>query len=112
LVEIAAAKDLVRAEFAMAMRQMELKFERVRAKGIDDARQLVKKDGRINQQRIEICALKVRLAGVERQLLAGNERPLAPSENARVVAIRQTTVSAMQDSGLRLVTDTPLVRSK
>jgi hypothetical protein len=96
LVELAAAKDLVRAEFALATRQMELKSERLWRKSIDDARQLAKKDKRIDRLEIEISALKVRLAREERRLWHGNEAPLVPGE-ARLMGAIEPTSNAMLD---------------
>ncbi len=96
LVELAAAKDLARAEFAMATRQMELKYERLRRKSIDDARQLAKRDQRIDRLGIEISALKIRLAREERELLPGNEVPLVPSGTRQIGTIEPIS-NAMLD---------------
>ena len=89
LVDLVAAKDLARAEFATATRQMELRFERRRTMAIADARRLAKKDERINRQIIEICALRARIAGLESKFLDRTEILSAPAEKSRVVAIRR-----------------------
>jgi len=115
LVDIAAVKDLARAEFAMAVRQMELKFERVRAKTAADARQLAKQGDRINRQKTEICALQVRLAAVDRKLVDTlvdtNETLTAPVRSPRIVAIRQPA-PYQGDSRLRLERDKQFVSAK
>ncbi len=94
LVELAAAKDLARAEFAMTTRQMELKYERLRRKSIDDARQLAKRDQRIDRLGIEISALKIRLAREERELLP--EVPLVPSGTRQIGTVEPIS-NAMLD---------------
>jgi len=111
LVDIAPVKDLARAEFAIAVRQMELKFNRVRARTIADARQLAKQGDRINRQKTEICALQVRLAAVDRKFVDTNETLTAPVRSPRIVAIRQPA-PYQGDSRLRLERDKQFVSAK
>ena len=75
--EIASAKDLMRADFAISMRRLELQIERLRTRHAGHFAELAEKNDEIHQQKVQVAALLVRLAALERQLKAHrDETPL------------------------------------
>ena len=89
IAELAADKDLLRAEFAMSARRMELTVERLRDKTASQLVELGKMTDVINRLRIQRDNLKTELmnataraAEIKRQL-AEPRRPPAPKTGAR-----------------------------
>ena len=81
--EIAAAKDLMRADFAISMRRLELQIERLRTRYAGHFAELAEKNDEIHQQKVQVAALLVRLAALERQLKAHrDETPLLTKDTS------------------------------
>ena len=79
--EIAAAKDLMRADFAISIRRLELQIERLRTRHAGHFAEVAKKNDEIHQQKVRIAGLLIRLAALERQLKApGDETPLSTKD--------------------------------
>jgi hypothetical protein len=75
VTELRAAKDLMRAEFALSTRRLELQIEDLRARRTGHFAQLAGKDDKIKQYEIQIAALRVRLAALQ-----GRTKPARDAE--------------------------------
>ena len=81
--EIASAKDLMRADFAISMRRLELQIERLRTRYAGHFAELAEKNDEIHQQKVQVAALLVRLAALERQLkVHRDETPLLTKDTS------------------------------
>ena len=58
VAEIAADKDLLRAEFAMSTRTLEMKVDQLKGKGANQLLELGKSGNTVNHLRIELDALR------------------------------------------------------
>ncbi len=89
ITEIEADKDLLRAEFAMSTRRMEITIEQLRNKAARQLIDLGKKSDAINRLKAQRDGLKVELirataeVGALRKELAGPRRPAEPQTDAR-----------------------------
>jgi predicted nucleic acid-binding Zn-ribbon protein len=61
MAEIQADKDLLRAEFAMSKRRLEIKIEQLKAKSVSERAELGRKSDAINRLKIELGALRDQL---------------------------------------------------
>ncbi len=82
MVEVQAEKDLLRADFAMSVRRLEITIEELVNKSTIQAAELSKKKDLINQlslerdsQEIEIIALKSQVEALKSQVEALKDRP-------------------------------------
>jgi hypothetical protein len=81
--EIAAAKDLARAECAMSTRRLETKIEQLHTKYARHFAELARKDDEIHRHKVHIAALLIRLAALEKGLkVSGDEIPLVPKDTS------------------------------
>src|SRR6478736_5149897 len=81
VAEIAADKDLLRAEFAMSTRTLEMKVDQLKGKGAGQLLELGKSSNTINHLRIELDALRERLHATDEQL-ASESAALKVAEHA------------------------------
>ena len=92
VAEIQADKDLLRAEFAMGMRRLELALEEARNKCARQMIELGKRNDAINKLKEQREALKVEIITLRAQLKAAASRP-APRSTS------QTNVSVVRQWG-------------
>jgi hypothetical protein len=81
VAEIAADKDLLRAEFAMSTRTLEMKVDQLKGKGANQLLELGKSGNTVNHLRIELDALRERLHSTDEQL-ASESAALKVAEHA------------------------------
>jgi chromosome segregation ATPase len=81
VAEIAADKDLLRAEFAMSTRTLEMKVDQLKGKGAGQLLELGKSSNTINHLRIELDALCERLHATDERL-ASESAALKVAEHA------------------------------
>src|SRR3974377_2494709 len=86
-----ADKDLLRAEFAMSARRLEIIIEQLKSKAAGQLVQLSKKSDFINRLKIEREGLKVELVDLRAQVGAPKKQLNAP----RKAATRQVHVGAL-----------------
>lgn len=77
IAEIDADKDLLRADFAMSIRRLEVNLEQVKNKAARQLVELGKKSDVINRLKIQRDALKVEVISLRAQVEAGKERRTA-----------------------------------
>jgi chromosome segregation ATPase len=77
MAEVQADKDLLRAQFAMSTRRLEMKIEQFRTKGASQLAEIGKKADAINQLKTELGALR-------EQLLASEANSAVNADAARV----------------------------
>lgn len=65
--EILADKDLLRSEFAMSTRRLEMNVEQLRTKSASQLAELGRKDDAINRLKIELGALRDQVGGTEKE---------------------------------------------
>ena len=86
MAEIQADKDLLRAEFAMSTRRLEMNVEQLKAKNARQLAELGKKGDAINRLKIELGALRDQLPTTEEEFavkataVSAAERALADKE--------------------------------
>ena len=68
MAEILADKDLLRAEFAMSTRRLEINVEQLRTKSASQLVELGKKNDAMNRLKIEVNALRDQLRTTEREV--------------------------------------------
>jgi hypothetical protein len=68
--EIRADKDLLRAEFAMSMRRLEMSVEQLKTKSTSQLAELGRKGDAINRLKVERDALKVEIVALKTQVEA------------------------------------------
>ena len=68
VAEVAADKDLLRAEFAVSTRTLEMKVDQLKGKGANQLLELGKSNNTLNHLRIEIGVLRDRLHATDEQL--------------------------------------------
>jgi len=93
MVEIQADKDLLRAEFAMSTRRLEMQVDEVKAKAIDQLKELGKKSETIGRLKLELSektAELLTLGAKERQLADDLESTQAD------LAIKARTLQEME----------------
>ena len=78
--EIQAGRDLLRAEFAMSTRRLEINLEQLKNKSTGQVVELGKRDDVINRLKIQRDALKVDVITLKAQLEALKKRPIASSK--------------------------------
>ena len=81
VAEIAADKDLLRAEFAISTRSLEMKVEQLKGKDASQLLQLGRNGSTINQLRIDLDTLRDRLHATDEQL-ASESAALKVAEHA------------------------------
>ena len=81
VAEIAADKDLLRAEFAMSTRTLEMKVDQLKGKGAGQLLELGKSSNTVNHLRIELDALRERLHTTDERL-ASESAALKVAEHA------------------------------
>lgn len=74
--EIQADKDLLRAEFAMSTRRLEIDLEHLKDKSTNHVVELSKRDDVINRLKLQRDMLRVDVIALNAQLEATNKRPL------------------------------------
>src|SRR5499433_3862631 len=67
MAEIQADKDLLRAEFAVSMRRLELNVEQLRTKSAGQLAELGRKSDAINRLKIELGALRNQMRATEEE---------------------------------------------
>jgi chromosome segregation ATPase len=92
VAEIAADKDLPRAEFAMSTRTLEMKVDQLKGKGANHLLELGKSSNTVNHLRIELDALRERLHTTDEQL-ASESAALKVAEHA--LADRASELAAL-----------------
>jgi len=92
VAEIAADKDLLRAEFAMSTRTLEMKVDQLKGKGANHLLELGKSSNTVNHLRIELDALRERLHTTDEQL-ASESAALKVAEHA--LADRASELAAL-----------------
>ena len=75
--EIQAGRDLLRAEFAMSTRRLEINLEQLKNKSTGQVVELGKRDDVINRLKIQRDALRVDVITLKAQLDALKKRPIA-----------------------------------
>jgi hypothetical protein len=75
--EIQAGRDLLRAEFAMSTRRLEINLEQLKNKSTGQVVELGKRDDVINRLKIQRDALRVDVITLKAQLEALKKRPIA-----------------------------------
>lgn len=91
MAEIQAVKDLLRAEYAMSTRQLEMNIEQLKKKNASLLVQLGKRNDLINLLKIEREALKVEVIDLKTQVTVLEKR-LIPADRrptAKVHIVRQ-----------------------
>jgi hypothetical protein len=68
VAEIGVAKDLMRAEFAMSTRRLEVQMWRLNARCVDQFAEIARKDQEIRRQKVHIATLVNKLNVLERHL--------------------------------------------
>jgi hypothetical protein len=92
--EIRADKDLVRAEFAMSMRRLEMSVEQLKTKSTSQLAELGRKGDAINRLKVERDALKVEIVALKTQIEAAansTEMGLQASPVPPIPTIRLST---------------------
>jgi len=74
MAEILTDKDLLRAEFAMSTRRLEMNVEQLKTKGASQLAELGKKGDAINRLKIELGAQKVEIVALRMQIQTLKER--------------------------------------
>jgi hypothetical protein len=77
ITEIRAGRDLLRAEFAMSTRRLEINLEQLKNKSTGQVVELTKRDDVINRLKIQRDALRVDVITLKAQLEALKKRPIA-----------------------------------
>jgi hypothetical protein len=85
--EIQADKDLLRAEFALSTRRLEMSVEQLMNKTTNQLSELGKKGDAINRLKIERDAQNVELIALKTRIEALNERLTAAGNEARLKAM-------------------------
>jgi len=75
MAEVQAEKDLLRAEFAMSTRRLEMTVEQLMNKTTNQVVELSKKDAIINRLKVERDAQHIEIITLKTQVEALNERP-------------------------------------
>ncbi len=83
--EIVAGKDLLRAEFAMSTRQLEIALSELKAKSANERAELGRKTDAVHRLTNELTALRARLSLSEETAAA--DPSAAPAENAATPAL-------------------------
>ena len=78
--EIQAGRDLLRAEFAMSTRRLEINLEQLKNKSTGQVVELGKRNDVINRLKIQRDALKVDVITLKAQLEALKKKPIASSK--------------------------------
>ena len=84
--EIQAGRDLLRAEFAMSTRRLEINLEQLKNKSTGQVVELGRRDDVINRLKIQRDALKVDVITLKAQLEALKKRPVASSKGVAAEA--------------------------
>ncbi|MFY9602064.1 MAG: hypothetical protein WB540_01045 [Pseudolabrys sp.] len=84
--EIQAGRDLLRAEFAMSTRRLEINLEQLKNKSTGQVVELGRRDDVINRLKIQRDALKVDVITLKAQLEALKKRPVASSKGVTAEA--------------------------
>jgi hypothetical protein len=91
--EIQAGRDLLRAEFAMSMRRLEISLEQLKDKSTGQVVELSKRDDVINRLKLQRYSLNVEVVALKSQLDALKMRPIPA---AKVVAAKPNVLSAVR----------------
>ena len=78
--EIQAGRDLLRAEFAMSTRRLEINLEQLKNKSTGQVVELGRRNDVINRLKIQRDALKIDVITLKAQLEALKKRPIASSK--------------------------------
>jgi len=102
--EIVAAKDLQRAEFALATRRLETKLDELKTKDANHRAELGRKTDRINRLRLEVEGLYEELRRTEQNRVAkANEarqlQRVASENEAALVEIRSALMATTEQLG-------------
>ena len=84
--EIQAGRDLLRAEFAMSTRRLEINLEQLKNKSTGQVVELGRRDDVINRLKIQRDALKVDVITLKAQLEALKKRPITSSKGVTAEA--------------------------
>jgi len=95
MAEIQADKDLLRAEFAMAMRRLEILVEQLRTKTACQLVELGKKQDVVNRLKIERDTLKIEAIALKTQVDAA-ACSTKPADQARRVPVEPAISQSMQ----------------
>src|SRR5262249_43244492 len=79
--EIQVDKDLLRAQFAMTTRRLEINLEHLRDKNTGQVVELSKRDDVINHLKLQRDMLRVDVVSLNAQLEAFNKQPVAVTQN-------------------------------
>jgi uncharacterized membrane protein YccC len=90
--EIQAGRDLLRAEFAMATRRLEINLKQLKDKSTGQVVELSKRDDVINRLKLQRYTLNVEVIALKSQLEALKRRPVP----ARGAAAKPNVLSAMR----------------
>ncbi len=94
MAEIQADKDLLRAEFAMSTRRLEMNVEQLKAKNARQLAELGKKGDAINRLKIELGALRDQLSASEES--AANATAVSAAE--RTLADRELELAKLKSA--------------
>jgi chromosome segregation ATPase len=112
--EIMADKDLLRAEFAMSTRQLEIALGKVKAKSASDRAELGRKTDAVHRLMNELTALRARLTASEEKVAANpnampaadTATPAAASAQAEELAVLRLHVESLtkwlNDAGVEI----------
>ena len=88
MAEIVAGKDLLRAEFAMSTRQLEVALSELRAKSANERAELGRKTDAVERLRNELAALRAQLNAPEEQLVVRDaDQAATPGADAAMLAL-------------------------
>ena len=96
--EIQAGRDLLRADFAMATRRLEINLNQLKDKSTGQVVELSKRDDVINRLKLQRYTLNVEVIALKSQLEALKTRPVPAARGAaaRGAAARPNVLSAMR----------------
>jgi chromosome segregation ATPase len=92
--EILADKDLLRAEFAMSTRRLEIDVEQLRTKSASQLAELGRKTGAVNRLKIELGNLRDQVGAAEKEL---SIRAAAVQEAERVLSGKEAQLTKLVD---------------
>ena len=81
--EIQAGRDLLRAEFAMATRRLEINLKQLKDKSTGQVVELSKRDDVINRLKLQRYTLNVEVIALKSQLEALKTRPVPAAKGSR-----------------------------
>jgi hypothetical protein len=96
MAEIQADKDLLRAEFAMAVRRLEIIVEQLRARSASQLVELGKKQDVVNRLKIERDTLKIEAIALKTQVEAA-ACSTKPADQARLMLVEPAISQSMQE---------------